>query len=133
MAVKLKPTSPYYVLWLHVARVLAGQTDTDELAANATSLDRSKWPWPVVALFIGSIAPDEAFKAASSAKQESTRIGYTCEADFFVGVQQIAKGVPAAARSLLRSAVDHCPHGFFQYAAANFELKRLDGSDQPGH
>jgi lipoprotein NlpI len=88
---------------------------------------------PVVALFIGSIAPDEAFKAASSAKQESTRIGYTCEADFFVGVQQIAKGVPAAARSLLRSAVDHCPHGFFQYAAANFELKRLDGSDQLGH
>ncbi len=127
-AVKLKPTGHYNALWLHVAHVRAGQTDTDEIAANASHLDRSKWPWPVAALFTGSITPDDAFKAASSEKDEKTRIGNICEANFFVGMHQIAKGNPAAARSLFQSAADHCPHDFFEYAGANYELKRLGSS-----
>ena len=120
-AVKLKPTSHYNALWLHVAHVRAGQTDTDEIAANASHLDRSKWPWPVAALFTGTITSDDTFKVASSEKDEKTRIGNTCEANFFVGVHQIVKGDRAAARSLFQSAVDHCPHGFYEYAGANYE------------
>jgi tetratricopeptide (TPR) repeat protein len=127
-AVKLKPASQYDALWLHVAHVRAGQTDTDEIAANASHLDRSKWPWPVAALFTAATTPNDVFKAASSEKDEKTRIGNTCEANFFVGVHQIAKGNPAAARSLFQSAVDHCPHDFFEYTAANYELKRLGSS-----
>jgi lipoprotein NlpI len=105
-----------------------GQTDADEFAANASQLDRGKWPGSVVALFLGLIAPDETLKAAESSATDSTRIQNTCEADFFVGMHWIAKSEPATARPLLQSAVDHCPHDSFPYPAAKFELSQLDSS-----
>jgi lipoprotein NlpI len=126
MALKLKPASPYYVIWLHVARARAGQNDADELAANAKTIDRSRWPWPIVALFLGSTNPDETRTAASSAEQRSTRVEQSCVADFFIGVHQVEKGAQADARPPLQSAVDHCPYDFVQYSAAKLELKRLD-------
>ena len=64
MALKLKPAYPYYAIWLHVARARAGQNDADEIAANAKKIDRSQWPWPIVALFLGSMNPDETRTAA---------------------------------------------------------------------
>ena len=75
MALKLKPAEPYYVMWLHVMRARAGQNDADEIAANAKSIDRSKWPWPVVALFLGSINPDAVRTAAASADQKARASG----------------------------------------------------------
>jgi lipoprotein NlpI len=126
MALKLKPAYPYYAIWLHVARVRTGQNDADELAANAAKIDRSQWPWPIVALFLGSMNPDETQKAASSVEQPSTRVARSCEADFFIGIYQIEKGVQADARPLFQSAVDQCPHDYVQYSAAKFELKRLN-------
>ncbi len=80
MAFKLKPSDSYYPIWLHVAR--AGQNDADELAANAEKIDRSKWPWPITALFLGSMSPADVRSAALSADQETKRDAQPCEADF---------------------------------------------------
>ncbi len=110
MALKLKPAHPYYAIWLHVARARAGQNDADEIAANANKVDRSQWPWPIFALFLGSMDPDEIRTAALSAEQQMTRVEQSCVADFFIGVYRIEKAAQADARPLFRSAVDHCPH-----------------------
>src|SRR5262249_6042494 len=126
MALKLKPGYPYYAIWLHVARARAGQNDADEIAANAKSIDRSQWPWPIVALFLGSMNPDETRTAALSADQQRTRVVQSCDADFFTGVYEIEKGAQADARPLFQSAVDHCPHDFVQYPAAELQLNQLD-------
>jgi len=126
MALKLKPASPYYAIWLHVARARASQNDADEIAANATKIDRSQWPWPIVALFLGSMNPDETRTAALSADLQRTRVEQSCEADFFTGVYQIEKGALADARPLFQSAVDHCPHDFVEYSAAELQLNQLD-------
>jgi lipoprotein NlpI len=127
MALKLESTNPYYAIWLHIARARERQNDGDELAANAKHIDSSRWPWPVVALFLGSMNPDETQAAALSADQHSTRLGHSCEADFYIGVYRIEKGAQTDARTLLQSAADHCPHNFIEYAAAMLELKQLDG------
>jgi len=124
-AQKLVPTELYYVLWLHVARVQAGQSDADELAANARTLDQSQWPWPAVALFLGTSGPDAVQKAVAAAAP-SARIGLACEADFFVGVYQMAKAAQDAAKPLFQSSVDHCPHDYFEYWGAAFELKQMN-------
>jgi lipoprotein NlpI len=126
MALKLRPAYPYYVMWLHVVRARAGQNDADEIAANAKNIDRTQWPWPIVALFLGLMNPDEVQTAASAADQQSTRVAQSCEANFFIGVYQIEKGAQVEARPLFQSAVDHCPYNFVQHAAAKLELKRLD-------
>jgi lipoprotein NlpI len=136
MAFKLNPTELYYVLWLHVARVQAGQNDADELAANAKSIektiDQSKWPGPALALFLGSLSPEQTEKAAAAAP-EGIQVGQVCEAYFYVGIYQLGKRAPAAARALFQSALDHCPHDYFEYWAASFELKRMNdlASTQP--
>ena len=126
MALKLRPAYPYYAIWLHVARARAGQSDADEMAANGKNVDRSKWPWPIVALFLGLMNPDGVQTAASAAEQPRARAAQSCEANFFIGVFQIEKGAPAGARPLLQSAADHCPYSFVQHSAARLELKRLD-------
>ena len=126
MALKLKPADPYYAIWLHVARARTGLIDADELASNSKKIERSKWPWPIVALFLGSMVPDEAKSAALSADDESTRVGQSCEADFYIGAYQIEKGAQADARTLFQSAVDHCLHDSVEYPAAKLELKRLN-------
>ena len=126
MALKLKPANSYYIVGLHVMRARAGQNDADEMAANAKNIDHSQWPWPIIALFLGSINPDAVQTAAASSDQESTRVGQSCEADFYIGLYRVEKGAQADARPLFQSALDHCPHGYGEYAAAKLELKRLD-------
>jgi lipoprotein NlpI len=125
MALKLKPSDSYYPIWLHVARARAGQNDADEIAANAEKIDRS-WPWPIAALFLGSMSPADVRSAALSADQERTHAAQSCEADFFVGFYLTEKGAKTGARPLFQSAVDHCPNDFIEYGAAKFELMRLD-------
>jgi len=48
-------------------------------------------------------------------------------ADFHIGAYRIEKGAYADARPPFQSAADHCPHGFIEFFAAKFELKRLGG------
>jgi lipoprotein NlpI len=130
-ALQLTPQDPYYVLWLHVARILAGQRDADEFTTNANRIDRAKWHAAIVALFLGGTSLDEVRNAAGSVEQPSARIGRLCEADFVIGIYHLENGDTASARLRLQSAVDHCPHGFFEYSAAKFVLARFDGPPGP--
>ncbi len=67
-AINLQPSGAYSVIWLHFASARLGRSDADEFAANATALDGSKWPWPVVALFRGLAKPDDVRMSASAAE-----------------------------------------------------------------
>jgi lipoprotein NlpI len=119
-ALRLRPSSAYYPVWLHLARLRAGQRDADEFAANAARIDRSSWPWPIVALFLGSGNPDEIRKAVAASEPASVRAGRSCAADFY----QSARGAQADARELFQSAVDHCPHDIDEYWTARLELEQ---------
>ncbi len=118
-------TYPYYAIWLHIARMRSGENDTSEFTANAQKIDHGQWPWPIVALFLGSMTPDAVIAAAQSADDAATRTGEMCEADFYVGVYQNAKGDTNAAQPLLQAAASSCPADYLERQMAGLELAGL--------
>ena len=121
-AIKLRPSYHYFVMWLHIARTRVGQSDPKELADVAGALDRSKWPWPVIGLFLGSTSPEDVRASAQSAGSPGAQRDQLCEADFYLGFYQQQKGAQGEARPLFQSAVDSCQKSFVEYRAARLEL-----------
>ena len=114
------------MLWLHIARVRAGQDDKDEINGSLWKLPID-WPWRIVAFYAGLGTPETAMDAGQSGATDIERQSRSCDANFYVGVYQIEKGALAEARELLEAAAKDCPIGYFERAAALMELKRLDG------
>jgi tetratricopeptide (TPR) repeat protein len=125
-AVKTAPYDSYMALWLHVVRQRSGEDDGEEYAANAERLDQARWPYAVIAMFLGRLEPDDLVAAAKRADDEEARKGQLCEADFYLGLYQAEKGLTVAARRLFQSAIDRCPHDYTEYMVAQQELQRLD-------
>jgi tetratricopeptide (TPR) repeat protein len=123
-AVRLAPSLHYAAIWLYVARTRAGQDAVAELADHAGKLDRTTWPWPVVALFLGSSNPDDVRLAARSADNPDTRRNQICDADFYIGVHQQAKGARGDAQRSWQSVAEGCSNIAPGYLA-RLELERL--------
>jgi lipoprotein NlpI len=94
-----------------------GQSDASEFAANAEKLDRAAWPWPVVALFLGSASVD-ATRAAAGPEE-------TCQAELYIGLYLQQIGTREEALRFLQSATDGCPKNSVEYGTAKSELERL--------
>jgi tetratricopeptide (TPR) repeat protein len=106
-AVSLKPTDPYNVLWLHLARAKLGADDTAELKANAARAGRAIWPAPVLDYLTGKIeAPALLAKAGEGAGK--ARAGQICEADLFLGQTDLAKGRRSEGLERLEAAARGC-------------------------
>ena len=112
VVVKLLPTSQYAVIWLHIARTRAGENDASEFA-NTQKLNQTIWPGPIVGLFLGSVTLDAVRTAAQATDDLTTRNNQLCEADFYIGIYQAAKGDHDSARQSLQSAKNSCPHEYF--------------------
>jgi lipoprotein NlpI len=120
VVVKLAPKFPKGVIWLHIVRMRAGEIDASEFA-NASKLDQTIWPGPIVGLFLGSVTPD-AVRAAAQAADDPDQL---CDADFYIGIYQGAKGDQDGARQSFQSAENSCPHGYAENEAAALELTRI--------
>jgi PQQ-dependent catabolism-associated CXXCW motif protein len=124
-AAKLDPNDPYHAIWLHMARMRASFVSRDELVANTEKLDRGRWPWPIVALFLGVPEHDAVHRAARAIGPTTNRDDQFCEADFYVGFQRMINGERGQARRLFESAVSTCPQYKYEYQLARIELERL--------
>jgi PQQ-dependent catabolism-associated CXXCW motif protein len=122
--VKLAPTHPYGVIWLYIARTRAGETDASKFG-NMQKFDQTIWPGPIVGLFLGSVTLDAVRSAAQATDDPTTRDNQQCEADFYIGIYQAAKGDQDGARQSFQSAKNSCPYDYVEYEAAGFELARL--------
>ena len=120
----LRPAEPYTVLWLYLARAHAGQPAQDSLRTEAAALDRSAWPWPLLAAYLGEADSGAALAAARSG-DPTAKTGRECEADFYLGAKAVIDGDPAVARDLLSKAAAACPPSFIEAPGARFELARL--------
>lgn len=123
-ALRLKPDDPYTVLWLYLARLSAGQPAGETLPGDAANLNRSAWPYPIIAAFLGDT---DAQTVAASAGRNSNRDrqDQECEADFYFGVKDAADGDAATARDLLQRAATDCPADHLERPGAKFVLARL--------
>lgn len=101
------PDDAQDAMWLYLSRMRAGEGKEDALKdfmATAELIDKTRWPWPMVAMFLGDIAPEEAMRTARDrdAHINSTR---RCEAHFFVGQNDLIRGDLDAAAEHFRAAV----------------------------
>ena len=112
-------------LWLYLARSRSGNEGKKELITNTIPFDTSKWPAPVVALYLGKDTPSTVLNAAEHPDYQ-TRRNQRCEAHFYVGSWQLLQGDRASGLASLRAARDDCPKTYIEYTGAVYELTKLE-------
>ncbi len=123
-AVQLDPSRTYRVLGLYLAKARAGAVDRKGLASNAAQLNLTRWPGPVVALFLGLITPQALIAAAQDPDPAMQRERH-CEAYFYAGEFYLIRGQRAAAVQMFQSAVATGVTSLFEHSSAKGELGRL--------
>jgi lipoprotein NlpI len=110
-------------LWLDIARKRNGLPS--QLPERANALDMSKWPAPIIRLFLGEITWEAVLAAADDADPKKKK-GQVCEANFFIGELALQKGTREEARRRFELAAADCPKTFGEWQAANVELRAMD-------
>jgi tetratricopeptide (TPR) repeat protein len=120
-AATLKPKSAYVALWIDI---LAHRDHLPrELAAHAAQLDMSRWPAPIVRLYLGQATQADVIAAADG--NEKVKTEKLCTAYFFGGELALSRGVEEEAARLLHLAVENCAKDAIPRADAISELKTL--------
>lgn len=122
-AASLKPSDAYNVLWLHLARAKAGTDDAAELQANAGRVNRTVWPGPLVDYLTGK-ADAAAVLAKASAAEGKTKTSQTCEAQMFLGQDDLAKGRKAQGMDRLQAAARACESATSEARLIRADLQR---------
>ena len=117
---RLDRTDLYGVIWLYLSRVKAGADGKEELKMNTAGLDLSKWPGPLIQLYLGQSTLDDTFRATGGDSDQK------CEYSFYVGEYRALRGEHPEALALFRSASDGCPKDFIEYVPAVIELNNLE-------
>ena len=82
------------------------------------------WPAPVIRMFLGQMT-QSAVLAAANDPDPNKKKDQVCEANFYSGELALRTGAKNEALRLFRLAARDCPRGFFEWPAANAELKAL--------
>ena len=122
-AIKLKPTNAYNVLWLHFARNKEGAPDQVELQLNADRVNRADWPGPLLDYLTGKIDASAVLAKAGEGDDEA-RASRLCEANLFVGQDDLTKARRSEGLERLQAAADAC--------AASSREAQLARADLPG-
>lgn len=122
-ASELDPEYPYYQLWLHM---IDKRGDLPSSLAQAVSrIDMTKWPAPIIRLFLGQTTPSAVLAAAADPNAETQR-GQVCEANFYLAELALEQNAITEAARLFHLAAIDCPRDFVEGPAANAELTGLD-------
>ncbi len=119
-ALSLKPTDTYAMLWLHFARLREGANDAAEVQINAARVDRAIWPAPLVDYLTGK--SDAATVLAKAGEGDGkAKANQTCEANLFIGEEDLARGRRAQGLERLQAAARVC-----EVASREARLVRAD-------
>jgi lipoprotein NlpI len=125
-ASRLDPQYAYYALWIDIIDRRRGAAGN--LAQAAARFDMTRWPAPVVRLFLGETTP-AAVLAAAADPDPVTRRGQLCEANFYAAEFALQQsGARQEAARLFRLAAADCPPAFVEGPAASAELAALEQS-----
>jgi lipoprotein NlpI len=134
-ASQLDPRDAFTALWVDVV----GQRNNvpSRLVQAISAIDMTKWPAPVIRLFLGEMTLAAVLAAAEDPDAQKNH-AQICEANFHGGQLALRQGAKQEAQRLFRLAVNDClrtgPVGPRRYRAllawdaANAELKALGDS-----
>lgn len=118
----------YVVVWTFLAAIRSGVKPRAEPTPRATDTDivaRNKWPWPVIAMFLGRLDVDQVLGAARNVDPTLQRSqlceAYYYSAEYVLALQQTERGI-----GLFDRARDTCPLNYVEYEAAHVRLAELD-------
>ena len=121
---QLNPNNHFVVLWRYIAGVRAGEKVRDQLSKDAKRLDLSKWPGPVLELFLGDRSANGVLEAAQENTFQSLEESL-CEANFYIGQYHLLNGNMIVATEHFRETLSTKITNFKEYVAAEAELRRL--------
>jgi len=121
-ASEINPQRAYTALWLDIAAKRSNQPS--QLADAIREIDGTRWPGPIVRLYLGQTTL-EAVLAAADDRDPIIKRAHVCEVNFYAGELALARGARGEAQSLFRLAADGCPRTFVEWWAATAELKAL--------
>ena len=98
-----------------------------QLAEATKQIDMTKWPAPLIRLFLGQTTP-QALLAAADDPNAKTKQRKVCEVNFYSAELALHRHAKDEATRLFRLAATNCPKGFTERAAAHAELKALDAT-----
>jgi tetratricopeptide (TPR) repeat protein len=125
-ASEVDPKLSYAAIWLDIVNKRSNLPS--RLAQAATLIDMTKWPAPVIRLYLGELTPTDVLAAADDPKPDIKR-AQVCEANLFIGELALQQGKNEEAARLFRLAAGDCPPNFVEWYAARAELKAL-GEDR---
>jgi lipoprotein NlpI len=102
----LNPKDAYGALWLDIVGKRSNLPS--RLAEAATQIDMTKWPAPVIRLYLGQMTPESVLAAAND-PDANTKAGQVCEANFYTGLLRLQQGAKDEAARLLKLAASDCP------------------------
>jgi hypothetical protein len=123
-AVRLKPSDAYNALWLHLARNKEHAPDAVELQINADRANHAAWPAPVLEYLTGKI---DASAVLARADMGPAKTRQMCEANLFLGQEDLAQGRRSQGLGRLQAAARACDAETGEARLARAEL----GLDAP--
>jgi tetratricopeptide (TPR) repeat protein len=121
----MDPKYAYSALWLDIVNKRSNLPS--RLAEETKQIDMTKWPAPVIRLYLGQSTPAAVLAAADDPNVE-TKKGQVCEANFYIGELALQQSNNDEAKRLFGRAAADCPKEFIEYEAAAAELRALGAS-----
>jgi lipoprotein NlpI len=119
---ELDPKDATFALWVDIANKRSNLRS--RLAEATAQIDMTKWPAPVIRLYLGQMTPGAVLAAADDADADVGK-RRVCEANFFLGELALQQGTKEEASRLFRLATTDCPKGRSAWTGAVGELKAL--------
>jgi tetratricopeptide (TPR) repeat protein len=120
-ALKRQPSQNYAFLWLMLARARTGGAVDTDTTARFASADLSKWPGPLVALYLGKATLADVTAAVQKQVTASDKLN-KCSTDFFLAEWPTLQKNSAATQ--LQKVVADCPDDTIYKPAAVADLGR---------
>jgi lipoprotein NlpI len=124
-AIQLNPKDAYPVVWHEIVAKRSDQPS--QLSEAAKQLDATKWPAPIVNLFLGTVTPEQVLSAADDPNPAKKK-AQVCEANFYIAERALQSGSRDEALKLFDQAAADCPKTFIEKQAADVELSSLRAS-----
>ena len=122
----LNPKDGYAALWLDI--VGRRSQVASRLPQAIAQIDMTKWPAPIIRLFLGQTTP-AAVLAAADDPNPLKKEGRLCEVNLYNGELALQQGAREDATRLFRVAAECCPKDHpIEVSAANAELRALGTS-----
>jgi lipoprotein NlpI len=113
------------LLWAALAATRMGKSLDSALRELEAQSSGDSWPQRMLANYLGKLSDSDLLRLARDAKSDGEKRHLLCEANFFLGMKEFAKGNKGEAKRYFEKSIDTEVTEFIEYRASGFELKNM--------